>query len=290
MSIAPHGRRWRLMGTLAAALTMNAAAAQQAPGHQASPGFRWPETLADIQAADKLPSAPLEAFLDGLRPIGVPPLQMDAGICLAAAVGDSAMKRYFNVAVVCPSPQTGTFQMTVLQSYTSHFLGAEIMDLDGDGTFEIVTRELAGGYRGTRTLPMYWYSVYRVKGSVPRDVSASYKRFYDECLLPWLDFFSRLLGPTDSAPSAVATEVRAEAQFLRARYERRIMGKPKAGFEDAVRWSNSDNAQLQLLAVWTFGDIATPEAVAELRKLEKATDYAVSQDASYILNKTEPRR
>jgi hypothetical protein len=215
----------------------------------------------------------------------------DPGICLAAAVGDSAMKRYFNVAVVCPDPQTGTFQMTVLQSDTSHFLGAEIMDLGGDGAFEIVTRELAGGYRGTRTLPMYWYSVYRVKGSVPRDVSASYKRFYDECMLPRLDFFSRLLGSADSAPSAVATEVRAEAQFLRAKYDRRITGKPKAGFEDAVEWSSSGNAQLQLLAVWTFEDIAAPEAIAELKKLEKAKDYAVSQGASYALQKrTEPHR
>lgn len=301
MSRIPQGPCCHLLGTLAVALSMNVAAGQQAPGRHASPGFRWPETLVDIQTVDKLPVESLEAFLDELKPPDVPDLHIgefrfepmgDPSICLAATVDASGRQTYFSVAVVCPDLQTSSFQMTILPSAPPHLLGAELADLDGDGTFDLLARELAGGYKGSQTLPIYWYSVFRVKNSVPRDVSANYARYYGErWLLPWLEFFSRLLGSADSVPSGVATEVRAEAGFLRAKYQRRIAGAPAAGFGDALGWSNSDNPHLQMLAVETFSDIATPEAIAELRRLEKAKDYAVSQAAlNAVQARTKPLR
>jgi hypothetical protein len=290
-----------LLGTLAVALSMDVAAGQRAPSRHASPGFHWPETLADIQTADKLPVEPLAAFLDELRPKDAPPLRIgefrfapmgDPSICLAATVDSSGRQIYFSVAVVCPDLRTtGSFQMTILPSAPPHLLGAELADLDGDGALDLLAKELAGGYQDSQTLPIYWYSVFRVKNSVPRDVSADHQKFYGQrSLLPWLEFFSSLLGPADSKPNGMAVEAPAEASFLRAKYDRRIAGKLRAGFEDALEWGNSDDPRLQMLAVETFIDIATPDATAELRKLGKARDRAVSEAATAGLRaRAEPR-
>jgi hypothetical protein len=281
---------------LAVALSLKAAAGQETWPSRATPEFHWPETLADIQNADKLPVADLEAFLQKVSPVGHPPgigesRLGDRGICLAATVGAANMKRYFSIDIVCPDPRAPSFQWTQLQGDYSQSLGDQMLDLDADGTFEIITRELAGGYRGGRSLPIYWYTIYRVKNGVPRDVSANYKGFYAARLLPWLDFFSHLLASNGSIPGDLATEVQVETRFVRAKYDRRIMGKPKAGFEDAVEWSKSSDRDLQLLAVWTFGDIAGADATEELRKLEKAKNSAVSGVAAFVLqNRTVPRQ
>jgi len=301
VSMILHSRCCRLLGTLAVALGMDVAAGQQAPGRRAAPGFRWPETLVDIRTADRLHLESLEAFLDELRPAGTPPLQVgefrfapmgDPSICLAATVDARGKQVYSSVAVVCPDLQTGSFQMTVLPSAPPHLLAAELADLDGDGALDLLARDLAGGYRGSQILPIYWYSVFRVKNSVPHDVSASHQEFYGQhSLLPWLGFFSGLLGPAGSKPGGMAAEVRAEVGFLRAKYDRRIAGKAHAGFEDALEWGNSGDPRLQMLAVETFADIAAPDATAELRKLEKARDPAVSEAAADGLRaRAEPRR
>ena len=173
--------------------------------------------------------------------------------------------------------------MTILSSTSPHSLGAELVDLDGDGNFEIVTRELAGGYQGARTLPLYWYSLFRVKNSVPRDVSANYKAFYAERLLPYLEFISDLAARPAGGSAGTAAEVLAKVRFLRAKYDRRIAGNPDAGLDEAVEWGNSDNPQLQMLAVELLRDIDNPRALVELKKLAKAGDYVVSQAAAHAL-------
>jgi hypothetical protein len=290
MTKALQGFRRVLLGTLTVALGVNVAAGQQAPARHASFGFPWPETLADIKAADKLPAASLEPFLNQLRAPGVPDLQVEEfrfapmegpTVCLAATVDASGRQLYFSVAVVCPEREDSHFRMTLLPSVPPHLLGAELIDLKGDGTFEIITRELAGGYQGTQTLPIYWYSVFRVRNSVPHDESTEYKEFYGMRLLPDVDFLARLAGAVSgSHASALATEAAAEARFLKVRYQRRIAGEAKAGFEDANEWSSSDDPRVQMLAVETFREIDTPESLAALKKLEKAKDYVVSQAAA----------
>ena len=100
-------------------------------------------------------------------------------------------------------------------------------------------------------------------------------------LLPDVDFLARLAGAVSgSHASALATEAAAEARFLKVRYQRRIAGEAKAGFEDANEWSSSDDPRVQMLAVETFREIDTPESLAALKKLEKAKDYVVSQAAA----------
>jgi hypothetical protein len=289
-----------LLAALAVALSVDEAGGQQAPGGHASPSFHWPETVMEIPAADKLPVPSLEAFLDELKPLGIldqhiaefrfEPMEKSS-VCLAATVDSSGREMFFfYVAVVCPDRQANSFRMTLVESDAPQVLGTELVDLSGDGIFELISKELAGGYQGTQTLPIYWYSVFRVKNSVPQEVSAEYQRFYGQLLLPELDFFSRLLAST-CPEAAGATEARAEVRFLRAKYDRKIAGQPRAGFGDAEEWSESNNPRLQMLAVETFREMAVPEALIELKKLEKAKDYVVSQAATNAVNaKTDAHR
>jgi hypothetical protein len=186
----------------------------------------------------------------------------------------------YAVAVVCPERTRGAFRMTVLPSAPPHLLGAELVDLDGDGTFELLTRELVGEYDGAQTLPLYWYSVFRVQNSVPHDASARYRRFYDERLLPEIRIVSRLVQLSGQPSERLAAEIRAKARFLSAKYERRIAGVADAGFTDAVEWSKSENPHVQMLAVETLRDMDTTAALEELKKLEKAGNSAVSSAAA----------
>ena len=274
-------------------LSVNVLVGQQPLARHASPGFNWPKTLAEMQAADRMKAVSLEPFLNELRPLYVPALQVGefrfvpmegTTICLAATVDARDGREFFYpVAVVCPVPEGSAFRMTILPSTSPHSLGAELVDLDGDGNFEIITRELAGGYQGARTLPLYWYSVFRVKDSVPHDVSANYKAFYVEHLLMYLDLISELAAPAGATPAGRAAEVLADARFLMAKYERRIVGNPEAGFDEAVQWGNTDDYNLQMLAVRSFRDMDSPKALAELKKLAKAKNGTVSQAATLAL-------
>jgi len=281
-----------LLASIALLWSAKVVYAQQGEGHHAVPGFRWPGTLVEMQAADRTPVSVVEPFLNELRPAGVPTLQLGQflfaplatpQICLAATVDASGRQMYFALAVVCPGAEAGSFRMTILPSAPPHLLGTELVDLSGDGVSEIVTRELSGEYQGSQTLPLYWYSVFRVKNSVPVDVSANYKAFYSNRLLPELDFVSHLVGSAYTGVSSMTTEARAEADFLKAKYERRIGGQPRAGFQAAVEWAKSPIPHVQMLAVETFRDMSGPDASAELKKLEESKDYVVAQAATNAL-------
>ena len=296
-----RANKWALLLSVAVLTATGAGAAygqqlREVPAAHISASFHWPEGPAEIPLADKLPVASVEAFLNALKPIDVPGLRIGelrfepmeaAGICLAATVDASGREMYFSVAVVCPQRTTGSFRMTIVESDAPHVLGAELVDLGGDGNFELISKVLAGGYEGTQTLPIYWYSIFRVKDAVPRDVSAEYPMFYSHRWLPELNFISQLLASPCAQPG-VATVARAEARFLRDKYERRIARQPGAGFSDAVEWSESKNPRVQMLAVETFREVDTPEALTELKKLGKARDYVVAQAAVSAVNaKTE---
>jgi len=276
-----------------AVFTLNAhfAAGQQPSTGHVTPSFPWPKTSAEMQAADRMPADSLQPFLDRLKPIGVPELHpgqfrfvpMDAAtVCLTATVDASGRQLFYDVAVVCPATP-GSFSMTLLRSAPPHELGAELVDLDGDGIFEIVTRDLAGGYQGVETLPLFWYSIFRVKGSVPTDVSKDYKNFYVTYLLPNLDLVSRLTGTPGAGTPALAERAGAEARFLKAKYDRKIAGSPSAGLDDAVDWAGSSDPVVQMLAVKTWSDIGTAKALDGLRRLAHAANYMVSDAAANAL-------
>jgi len=274
---------------MALALAVDAAHAQSQSREGAPSALHWPETLTEAQAANRLPAKSLETLLNGLRVAESPPLQIGEfrfapmvgpGMCLVATVDASGRQMVYAVAVVCPERSKGAFRMTVLPSAPPHLLGAELLDLDGDGAFELVTRELVGEYDGAQTLPLYWYSVFRVQNSVPHDASARYRRFYDDRLLPEIQFVSRLVQLSGQPPERRAAEILAKTRFLSAKYERRIAGVADAGFTDAVEWSKSDNPHVQMLAVETLRDMDSLAALEKLKKLEKAANPAVSSAAS----------
>ena len=272
---------------------------QQAQGGHASATFPWPATLGEAQLSDRVERARVESFLNSAKPIGVPDLRVGefrftplegARFCLVATIDTSGREMFFALAVVYQSGRDG-FRMTVLPSAPPHLLGAELIDITGEGVCEVVTKELAGGYEGTQTLPLYWYSVFRVKDGVPRDESAKYRQFYAHRLLPELEFMSNLLVPVSPAPKGIAAHAHAEAQFLREKYERRIEGNRTAGIDDAVQWARSDDPRLQMLAVQTLQDIDIPAAVDALEKLKNTKDLVVSQAAANALqSKREERR
>jgi hypothetical protein len=172
--------------------------------------------------------------------------------------------------------------MTLLTSAAPHLLGTDLVDMGGDGAYELIMPELAGGYQGAGSLPLYWYSIFRVEDSIPKEVSASYPAFYVDRLLQYVGLIQSLADQV--APgSIIAVEAQAKARFLKAKYDRRIVGDRTAGIDDAIRWASADNPTLEMLAIESFRDINGPKAIAELKKLSQAKDYAVAQAAANAL-------
>ena len=90
-------------------------------------------------------------------------------------------------------------------------LDEQLVDVDGDGVFEVVTRAMAGSYDGVLSRPIFVYSIRSLLGSDLVDVSAKYPEYFRDHILPMMTSDARdMKGDLlkDMEPEAVAVRAR----------------------------------------------------------------------------------
>ncbi len=216
-----------------------------------------------------------------------------------------------------------------IEAYDFNTAGASffdsIEDSNGDDNRELVVdRSFAAG--GIDHCTATWPVIYAWNGTGYADVSGQFKSFYRQRLqelnrqlapsptptavskqyhmargLPLEGTGPQLRGevirPPPSAPSESASAQEASDTGDRdclkaeaAKIERFLGISSDAGMLDAIRWNNSDNANDREFAASVLYDIATPEAMEDLRTLSKDPDPNVaSTGKEQLTDITMPR-
>ena len=281
------------LAVLAPILAVQLLWAQQTGTSHVVPPFRWPKSSTEVEQLEKMSASVIGQFVDAVRPVATAHIEVGAfrfvpmehdTMCLVVDADNSQRTSFSGVAVVCPGTTPGAVQSTVFYSDASSIPTGELVDLDGDGQYELVTGATVGGYQGAQTLSyLAWYTVYRVTDGIPRDVSARYRKFYVAKLLPQIYLVSHLLDSACTVPAEETAILRAKVQFLRDSFDRRIVGNPTAGLDHAIDWARSNSANLQMLAIDVLKEMDAPSALAELRKLSTSPDRVVAGYAAAVL-------
>jgi len=150
-----------------------------------------------------------------------------------------------------------------------------LADAGGDGAFELITREFAGGYDGAMTRPIYRYFIHRLQPSGGlKDVSREYRDHFGRNILPRMR--AEVKATIATLPSAQpvmprlriwAACLRAEAQYVEDDYRLRILGVRNAGIEHAVAWARSSEVEVRRFGVQALQRMESIEARRELARL-----------------------
>jgi hypothetical protein len=270
----------------------NAASAQNARLLTASSRtISWPKTPSEIIRANSYPKEQIEGFVNALLAgTGGPSascqefrfVPMEASkVHLIATADFSGRGFYFWVLVI--SPQKGAYEYLDIQSDGPHFLAQEVIDINGDGLYEVVAKHLVGGYEGAATLPVYWLSILKVQDGRVVDVSKMYPDFYKRIVLPEVSFMTNVLNSASRVGKGETSILLAEYRFVYARVQRRIFGQKNAGLEEAIQWSESKATKLQELAIDALREIENPLSVQKLKQLTLSQNPDVARRAKQAL-------
>ena len=117
------------------------------------------------------------------------------------------------------------------------------MDLDGNGTKEIIAKHLAGGHEGGGSVPVFTYTIHKVIDGKVTDVSDHYKAYYKSTLLPKMktDLARVRAQFTDKNDQQI---IDAAGSIAQDDYRHRILKQRTAGLENARVWVRSANRRL----------------------------------------------
>ncbi len=182
-------------------------------------------------------------------------------------------------------------------------LGERIVDVDGDGIFEIVTRNFAGTYDGPLTRPIYIYFIRKLIGGRLVDVSVQFPTYFRDHILPMMAAdrmeAQRALAdyskPADRNSQAVddrsregsghwkattySEKVIVELQYVQDEYHRRVLREKTAGLDNALRWARSDDPAIQQFAIQVLEPIDSSLAAAELDRLAHSPNATTAKRA-----------
>ncbi|HSR51754.1 MAG TPA: hypothetical protein VLV83_13075 [Acidobacteriota bacterium] len=273
----------RLLLFLFCALVSPHVLAQQVSVREGTSRFSWPGPN-EITSANGLDKEEVRELVQSLQADQFIKVQvgefrfvaLEPGeVWLVATTDYSGRNFFFSLSLVKPTDQAGSFRYAAVSSHGPHVLGREIVDLDGDGSLEILTKEPATDYQGAETVPLYWIAVAKLTGGELQDRSADFPKFYLGEYLPSLN----LLEGAAQDETEAAIEHAAAVAFLRFRMEREVFDKPLAGLAEALSWATASSRQLQILAVRTLEDIEDPGADRGLERLTSSKDQLVARRA-----------
>jgi hypothetical protein len=291
-------RKPRLFLSSAICLSISlCASAQRVDTLEATHRLNWPESVADIPRANRIPQEEVARFLNSfrgqekeptLRPQEFRFAPIERGrIGLAATVDASGRDLFYAVVVILPE---GTrFRRTILPSAPPHFLAREVVDLTGDGIDEVITKEPVAGYQGAQTDPIFWWSIFEFRHGLPKDVSASFPEFYQRVVLPDLGYLEQLLALVRERDPRALRFQQAEVEFLRLKVRRKIFGEERAGLQEAIAWTETGDARLQELAIRALEEISGPQSLKKLEQLARSSDPLISQRANNALTRLRER-
>ena len=279
-----------LFGILILLLATGPVFGQRAVLLKGSAKFFWPRSAGEISPANKIGVQDIELFVNSLlenvagphvkiQEFRFAPLEKTK-IHLVATGDFSGRSLYFMILLL--SPENGTFRYFEIPSADPHFLPRELIGIDGDGIYELLAKDLVGGYEGAETHPIYWYSILRVSDGNLVDVSREFPDFYRITVLPEVGFMTNWIFPLQKE-GELYTEFLAEYRFVYLKTQRKVFGDGKAGLKEAMSWGESGNHRLQLLAINTLKEIDDPMSVSQLRKMAGLTDLRSADCAKNAL-------
>lgn len=202
-------------------------------------------------------------------------------------------------------------------------LDSDIVDMRGDGVFDVVTKQSAGSRTlSTYGMPPFIYSIRSVIDDKLVDVSSKYPDYFKSHVLPRIEadrkaiegmianidrpqplHLSDLDGNKRITPdeeennrqaalSNQKLKLRAavELQYVQDDYHRRILGEKTAGLENALKWARSDDEGLREFGIKALEPIDSPAAAAELLRIANTKDSALAEDAHNALNRRAQAR
>lgn len=256
--------------------------------HMSTPlSFQWPSNSEEA-AELKLNNADVLKVLNDIYGDNAAPAyavdtftfaQLEPGkLYLIAAVDGSGRALFYGTGIAyCKSPDTCTEQG--IYDAPPHNYSEELVDLDGNGVKEIVAKDLAGGYEGYASMPVFTYKIYKVIDGRATDVSLQYKAYYESALLPKMKADvarARAMFPDQKDQDIID----ALAVLAQDDYARRILKQPTAGIEHAKVWVHSGNRRLEDYALQTLSRIDSPESDAVLQDLTKSDKQSLAEAAA----------
>lgn len=173
-----------------------------------------------------------------------------------------------------------------------------ILDLDKDGTYELLLPKLLGYYRGAGACPI-WTAVYRWRNQKFIRCDSEFRNFYKDQLLP-LDLQIEKIRQENWIPQFVSRDKEDDVEYiesLRIDYERemaipiivrdkilRLLGiRSKAGYKMAREWIKTSDRELRQNAVIVFRDIFDEESQKQLEGLVKDADPIIALEARFAI-------
>lgn len=229
-----------------------------------------------------------------------------------AVIGQGG-RQLLNTLVIVYGP-AGSPKHAELSSDPPNDLAKQIVDLDGNGTFEVITHEALREDPMGRRAP--WKSVWEWRGDKTARAEGKYPRFYSDSVLPAAEaeiakIRSTRFGITiqpGRAPSVLTDcfevaggqglaanqrevteeekEVLASIFHLVAFKARRLAtGGDSEAVQHAARWAKSNRRELRESAAIAFEDLDGPEGQQWLEALARDKESRVSSRAKAALGK-----
>ncbi|MEZ5399859.1 MAG: hypothetical protein R2729_09315 [Bryobacteraceae bacterium] len=220
------------------------------------------------------------------------PLEIDKYYLVA--VVDSNGRRFFNALAIARC-EGGACIETTKMSDGENDLGKQLVDIDGDGRFEIIVRDRISPYEGGHTRPIFRYTIQTLAFPFPVDITSRYPEYYRDHILPMIEQdkqkfeelglpFARpsLDDPTlseserrrllESKPERDLWDAQAAAewQFIADDFPRRVLGQKETGWDRVLSWITSPYQELQILAMKALDEMGTPAA---LQKMEEIANW-----------------
>jgi hypothetical protein len=197
-------------------------------------------------------------------------------------------------------------------------LDTDIVDMNGDGVFEVVTKQSADYHtRSDWGRPPFVYSIRSVMNGKLVDISSKYPDYFKSHIFPRMEadrkaievmianmdkpqplHLSDLEGnkrvsadeEQNNRQAALANDrwklkATVELQYVQDDYRRRILGEKTAGLENALKWVRSDDQGLREFGVKALEPIDSPTAAAELLRIANSKDSELAENARNALNR-----
>ncbi len=289
--------------------------------------FAWPSTWADVSSLT-ISREEMLRFLtaldrndppDAIQSFRFVPLEKDK-FYLVADTDASGNDLFGTLEIVrCE----GAACIVCTQLTEAEDLDTDIVDMNGDGVFEVVTKQSADYHtRSDWGRPPFVYSIRSVLNGKLVDITSKYPDYFKSHIFPRmeadrktieamianmdrpqpvhlsdLDGNKRLSSDEEQngRQAALANDrwklkATVELQYVQDDYHRRILGEKAAGLENALKWAKSDDEGLRAFGVKALEPIDSPTAASELLRIANSKDSSLAEDARNALNRRTQAR
>jgi hypothetical protein len=188
---------------------------------------------------------------------------------LIVASVDYSGRRFCNTVIIVKRERDRSTLLQTISVWGMEDVDSSLVDLDLDGTVELVTRSDISMYEGAKcvaTVPV----VYQCSAGMCVDSTAK----FDDFLSKELDRFSAYLADPSLNEDSASCFSMSRDKLLRMRGT-----DPRAGFQTALEWLESSDPAVRAKGVYVLGDINDAASRKRLQDLAGDTDESIARVA-----------